>query len=510
MNMKKAYSLIGAAGAVLFVSACNNLDVTNPNQPDVARALSSPSDVKSLAQSTVRSWYMTTVSAGPDDNGDLTPYHFGSVTSDVTTGNFGNFGMRFNNLEPRIPYGNSSAGGDRAVTETPWDYNYGTIGATNDVLRAVKGGLSLGSVDITEQYKQEAEFSQAASFTYLAMEFDQAFVVTEDNDPVTNPPSLVPHAEVRDSALRMWNTLIAASAGKSYTYALTDLPLKDGALTSVRINRIANTMAAMLLAYSPRNATQSASVDWAAVAAYADKGIGTGSAGAPFDIVVVTDRNTWWSYVAAYGDQQDWLRMDHRVINRMNPAVPPRFGFNATGNPDATIPPQGTSADARYTTDFAYKSPPIGDPARGIYMQSVFYHKRYEFTAESQPGGYTGPVPYMLAAESDLIRAEALIRMAGGNMVTAAQLINKTRVGRGGLPAATGAEGAAALLSMISYERDVELINTSGTTLYWRRAVTDQPLQAGTVCQLPIPAKELETLGLPIYTFGGVGGNPCS
>jgi hypothetical protein len=49
------------------------------------------------------------------------------------------------------------------------------------------------------------------------------------------------------------------------------------------------------------------------------------------------------------------------------------------------------------------------------------------------------------------------------------------------------------------------LTNTSGTTLYWRRAVTDQPIQAGTACQLPIPAKELETLGLPIYTFGGVG-----
>jgi hypothetical protein len=33
-------------------------------------------------------------------------------------------------------------------------------------------------------------------------------------------------------------------------------------------------------------------------------------------------------------------------------------------------------------------------------------------------------------------------------------------------------------------------------------------LQTGTACQLPIPAKELETLGLPIYTFGGT--NPCS
>jgi hypothetical protein len=61
---------------------------------------------------------------------------------------------------------------------------------------------------------------------------------------------------------------------------------------------------------------------------------------------------------------------------------------------------------------------------------------------------------------------------------------------------------------LISYERDIEIMNTSGTTLFWRRAVTDQPLQAGTPCQLPIPAKELETLGLPNYTFGG--DNPCS
>src|SRR6266566_8137612 len=152
MRLKKRYSLLGVL-SVLFASACNNLDVTNPNDPDIQRALSSPADVKSLAQSTLRSWYMTTVSAGPDDGGDLAPYMFGCVTSDVCTANYGNFGMRFNNLEPRIAYANSSSGGDRAVAETPWNYNYGTIGATNDVLRAIKNGLSLGSADETEKYK---------------------------------------------------------------------------------------------------------------------------------------------------------------------------------------------------------------------------------------------------------------------------------------------------------------------------------------------------------------------
>jgi hypothetical protein len=497
MQIKKRYSLLGVA-AVLLASACNNLDVTNPNDPDIKRALSSPADVKSLAQSTVRSWYMTTVSAGPDDNGDLAPYVFGCVTADVCTGNYGNFGMRFNNLEPRIPYENSSSGGDRTVAETPWNYNYGTIGATNDVLRTIKNGLSLGSADITEQFKEEAQFSQAASYTYLSMIFDKAFVVTENNDPAV-PPTLVDHAAVRDSTMRMWDDLIAASAQHNYTYAVTDLPSPNGALTSTKINRIANTLAAMTLAYHPRNPSQSAAVNWAKVAAYADKGIGTGSAGAPFDVVVQADKNTWWSYLASYGDRQDWIRIDHRVINRMNPSVPPKY--------NGVDPPQGTSPDARYTSDYTYKPPPIGDPGRGVYMQSDWVHTRYLFTAGGQPGAYTGNVPYFLAAESDLIRAEALIR-SGGDLATAAALINKTRVGRGNLPAATAADGTTTLLNDISYERDVEITNTSGTTLYWRRAVTDQPMQAGTACQLPIPAKELETLVLPIYTFGG--SNPCS
>jgi starch-binding outer membrane protein, SusD/RagB family len=497
MQIKKRYSLVGVAAA-LFVSGCNNLDVTNPNNPDIARALASPDDVKALAQSTVHSWYMATVSAENPANGDVAPFHFGSVTSDVTTANYGNFGMRYNNLEPRIAYENKSSGGDRFVTELPWDRQYATIGATNDVLRALKNGLSLGTADDTEKYKEEAQFSQAASYTYLAMEFDRAFVVTEDNDP-TSKPELVPYTAVRDSTIRMWETLIAATAAHNYTYAVTDLPMPDGALNSARINRIANTMAAMVLAYTPRIPSQSAAVNWAKVAAFADKGIGTGSAGAPFNVVVQGDGQTWWSYIAAYGDDWGWIRMDHRVINRMNPAVPAKF--------NGTIPPQGSSSDARYTTDFKYKTPPIGDPARGIYMQSVFYHSRYEDHSFESPNAAATAVPYMLAAESDLIRAEALIR-SGGSLVTAAALINNTRVTRGNLTPATGAEGTAALLSMISYERDIELTNTSGTTLYWRRVVTDQPMQAGTVCQLPIPAKELETLALPLYTFGG--SNPCS
>jgi hypothetical protein len=486
MSIKKLGHLAGAVTLVLAAGCRPSLDVTNPNNPDVGRALASPEDVKNLAVSAVNSWYLGST--------DVEPYLAMSVTADAGSANFGNFGMRFNNLQPRIEYANNSAGGDRGVASTPWDNSYSALGAANDVMRAFAGGLQLdGGADETEQYRELAQFVQAAELTNLALIFDQAFVVDE-NLAVGDKPVLVPYKDVSAAAVQKWQALITASNGKSFTYAQDVLPLQGTTLSSTKLNRLANTMAALTLAYTPRNAAEAATVDWAKVAAYADKGIGTGSAGAPFDLMVVGDNNTWYSYIDYYGAEPSWLRVDLRLINRMDPNSPAQF--------NGTIPPKGTSADARFTTDYKYEGNVIGDPSRGIYMQSPYSHSRYAFYKRTSSTRAVGPVPYLLAAESDLVRAEALIR-SGGDLATAANLINITRVGRGQLPAVAAGTGAAGLLAAIDYERDVELLNTSGFTLFQRRHVDG--LQAGTWRHLPIPAKELETLSLPIYTFGGVG-----
>jgi len=55
--------------------------------------------------------------------------------------------------------------------------------------------------------------------------------------------------------------------------------------SNTQIARIANTIAAMTLAYYPRDAAENATeVDWAKVAGYASKGMSTGT---PFDFVFV-------------------------------------------------------------------------------------------------------------------------------------------------------------------------------------------------------------------------------
>lgn len=479
--------LVGSAALLLAAGCRPSLDVTNPNLPDVARALASPQDVKNLAISSMNSWY--------EGSTYIEPYLMMSVTADAGTANFGNFGMRFNNLEPRIAYGNNSAGGDRGVAASPWDNSYQALGAANDALRAFAGGVTLaGGASETEQFKHVAQFVQAAELTNLALIFDQSFIVDETLAP-GNAPSLTKYPVVSAAAVAKWDALIAGTTGKSYVYDQSVLPLSGTTLNSSKLYRLANTMAALTLAYTPRNATEAAAVDWNKVATYANNGIGTGAAGAPFDLMVVGDNQTWYSYIQFYGNEPSWMRVDQRLINRMDPSVPPKF--------NGTLVPPGTSADSRYTSDYKYEGNVIGDPARGIYMQSPYSHKRYASYRRTSPTAFTGPVPYLLAAESDLVRAEALIRKSTPDLATAATLINNTRVTRGGLAAASAADGATTLLSYIDYERDVELLNTSGFTLMQRRHVNG--LQAGTLRHLPIPAKELETLAMPIYTFGGVG-----
>lgn len=498
MKINRTVGTLVGGMALVFGSACGDLEVTNPNNPDIERALASPEDVINIANSTLFNWYRSTT--------HYEPFAALSVMADIHTANYGNFGMRFSNTEPRIAYDNNSAGSDRQVALRPWNNNYADLGLGNDVMRALASGVSLGGPEEDAKYAALAQFTQAAALSNLSLMFDQAFIVDENTD-LTQAPTLSPHTEVAAAAEAKWDALIAALGSQSNTYDRDVLPLinADGEYalssgTSMELNsgvlrQISNTMAARLLAYSPRTGAENEAVNWGKVLQYAENGISMPSN--RFDFAIEQDGGTkWFSYIMYYGAEASWMRIDLRLMNLMNPALPAKF----TG----TVPPEGTSADARYASDYRYHGNVIGDPARGIYMQSPFSHKRYAYGARLSPTFVQGPAPYILAAENDLLIAEALIR-TGGDLNRAATLINNSRVGRGNLPAATAAEGAAKLLEYLDYERQVELPTTGAIEHFdARRFERLQPLAWR---HLPIPAGELETLALPIYTFGGEG-NP--
>ncbi|HEY0929037.1 MAG TPA: RagB/SusD family nutrient uptake outer membrane protein [Gemmatimonas sp.] len=487
--------------AMLSVAACAELDVSNPNNPDISRALASPADVAKIGKSAVNSWYLAAT--------HYEPTMALEVTADVLTANFGNFGMRFNNVEPRIAYNNISSGADALVSSRPWDRTYGALGAANDALRAIAGGTVIPGASGTEKTQAAALFAQAASLTNLALLFDKSFVVTERSD-MTKAPELVPYTAVRDSALKSWDALITLATGKTWSWDADAMPLTVPQ-TAANIARIANTMAARTLMLTARTAQENSATSWARVLSYADKGL-TGTGLTDIDFSVVSDGgNVWYSYVTLYGNYDSWLRVDQRLINRMAPNVPVKYaGTNVAPQSNdrrltaVTTPCTGAGQPAAcltgITSDYVYLGTVLGDPARGIYMQSPYYHRRYrDISFSVATANHAGKaMPYVLAAENDLIIAEALAR-TGGDLNRAATLVNKTRVTRGGL--APVAATQAALLDAISYEREVELLNTNALGLFDRRR-TDS-LQPLSFRQLPIPGKELETLQLPYYTFGG-------
>jgi hypothetical protein len=252
---------------------------------------------------------------------------------------------------------------------------------------------------------------------------------------------------------------------------------------------MANAYIARILSNTPRNATELAAVNWAAVKTAADAGITA-------DFNVVNDGyNRWYAEAGDYLTYPGWGLTDMYVVNKLDPNIAPHW------KDDATFPTPlrstNANADKRLTTDFEFVPSNWLQAVRGYYHWSIYRHSRYD-------GIYAlgeGPLPEFMKAENDLYRAEA--RAYTGDLAGAAAIINAgTRKTRGGL--ADVAADLAAIRAAIHAERHIELYVTGAGLQFYEMRKRDF-LQAGTPLHWPVPAKTLETLAetLPFYTFGG-------
>jgi hypothetical protein len=534
MNFKIRFATVAGGAVVLaLAAACNpDLNVTNPNQPDVARAISSGSDVRSLIGSSYNTVYLAMQGNGEPDPGVAT-----AVMADVFTMAFGNFGARFNGQEPRLAYNNSSAATDGLVASGPYNDIYGALGAANDGLKAIKNGVrvapSPSSPDETQQMQTFAWLVQGMALGFESQVYDKGFVVTEDSQGTA---TLVDYKAMRDASIVSLNKAIAAAQGKTWTIS-SDFTTVDLTLTAPNLIKMANTLAARVIAYNARNTTENQATDWAKVLTYANAGISTGSA--PFDLTIEGDGgNTWFDHLKGYGDLADgsWVRVDQRIIQEAaTDGVQPTEWTSTTPPPFPVIPDlrfaHGAPTDSKGNieapgADFWFEKSVPYAVARGVYFWSQWSHARYINASFYNDNYFLGPAPYVLQAENDLLIAEALIR-TNGDLARAASLINKTRVGRGGLPPVSAATPKNELLGAIFYERDVELFDTGAGQGWFDRRRIDPTvtynglpigniwapkggsnLQKGTPRHLPLPAKELETLGMTVYTYGGASPNP--
>lgn len=524
--------------AALVANGCN-LEVENPNAPDAPRAFADPSGLQQLQGGAFRTWVTT--------RGE----YFGALTmtgmADSYTASWNNAALRFYTsvgveCASRCGWTNSATAPEAAggpPIEGQWYGYYTVLSSANDVLRAIDDGLCFDDdcdVDntLTSRNKATAKMLQGMAFAGIAMIYDKGFAADETVDPSTALSlEFSTRQEMRDAALDKFEQAYTEAGLHTWSTPPEWMGVGAGkAYTSQQIRRLIRTMQAELLAMWPRNAAENAQVDWDQVAAFAAEGISSGTA---FDwefYVDVTGRECVLDCVKTWGNSIGTMRVDTRVAtllatNHRHPWPEP------SGNPCPTISADRRVGDGSYGptdnfngystkaktaaagTDFACSGVAIFPAARGLYHHSNLQHIRYQHLAyrgENLPGfDATGQDPFYTRQMNDLLWAEGLIR-GGGNKVLAAEKINNSRFGRGGLPQVTGAESDAELLAALRYELEIEFMGQGPTPFFNRRrwapscanpCIGVDGLINGTPRHMPVPAKELDVLLREIYTFGG-------
>lgn len=502
---------IVALGAVLALG-CNSLDITNPNAPDAGRALSDPDAVEAIAGGTLISFYNTY--NGLEATGPLT------TQAQSHTASWNNYNMNFyssvdvDGTRNTRSWQNNPAAAGRTSIEWFWEGYYSVASTAMDVLIAIRNNnLVIGDAARTARAEAIAELMLGASLGQIALNYDKGYFIDENAN--LGALAYIDRAALRDSAIVKLQS--AAAIATANTFTVPDAWHGDGGdYTNVDIAQLANSLAAMTLAYWPRTDAENAGVNWAQVATFASNGLAN-------DFVFVGD-----GCASICPEMQSWtndifgIRVHTRVANLLDPATqatPYPDGGNAQPNsPDlrlgdgsfGTVDMEGDYGTVAVTasagTDFAWSGYEAFNPSRGQYHQSNIAHIRWDASGTQSVDaiyfGY-GPVPLIMRAQNDLIHAEALAR-TNTNLTLAATLINRTRVTRGGLSAAAAGDGAATLLSRILYENEIELLSQGASVFYVRRR-SPTGLLAGTPREMPVPAKELGVKNEALYTWGGTG-----
>jgi len=536
-------TLVVAAAAIVTVSC--DLNISNPNDPDKIRSLGQPSGLQQLLGGGFRTWVETR------ENYYVMPLN---AQADNYTASWNNAAMRFyssvgSDCPIRCGWTNSSTAPEAAggpTVEVLWYGYYNVLTTANNVLSGIENlhvcfddDCSVDST-LTQRNKAISRMLQGMALAGIAMVYDQGFVVDETTD--LSAPKNLPFStrqEVRDAALAKLSQAYTEAGVVAWTTDPDWSGIGSGsAYTNVQIQKLIRTMQAELIAMFPRNSAENIAADWATVANYASQGI---SSGTPFTYQYYIDQTTRECGVACiktWGNSVSTERVDTRVAailttNHVDPWPAPN------GNPCPTVSADKRVGDGTYGpasndnynqvgitnpatanagTDYACAGVAIFPPARGSYHQSNLSHVRYHqlaYRGEDLPADDgTGQDPLYTTQMNDLLWAEGLIR-SGGNPVTAANLINNSRVTRGGLAALTGAEGTPALIAALQYEQEIEFMGQGVDPFFNRRrsgynapAAGGRPpyvdgLVTGTPRHMPVPAKELDILTRAVYSFGG-------
>jgi hypothetical protein len=488
-------------------TACSDpLDVTNVNNPETSRVLSSPADVEKF----LRDSYLTWWNASYGVEGLMLQM---SAMAFEHSPMAANFGMIERSALPRTQIVNTVADQFASYNNVMWNNTYAAIRQASDGLSRIDQGAVKFPADTTNRARAFARFVQGLGHAHLAITFDSAQILTE----LDSAPAYVGHKAVMDKAQALLDSAIAI-AGKTPFAAFPASWINGNAMTSAQFIRLVHSYKARFRAQDARTPAERQAVDWAKVISDVDAGITA-------DFNITMDDNVWANvntyYHSFYGA---WNQTNMQVLGMadtsgryqawiaQSPSTRQPFDI---GTPDTRWPRTNTVGATGSIYAYRGNGGSWVRSDRGTWRWSNYRDERYADFYDS----FIGPYPVILFAEMELLKAEGLIWL--NRQAEALPIINKYRA-QGTLPPATltGTTGAGCvpklpngqcgnLLEALKYEKRIAIANTVyGGWFFDSRGWGDLP--QGTLLEYPVPAREQEVRLKTPYNTGGTSGNSAA
>jgi len=470
---------------LFFSGSCHNLSVENLENPDLEKVFSNPTQVADYAGSAFRELHnaMQEYSSPALAMGSM---------ADQLTMSWGTAGSYWLSGEPRQSFPNDKSWPYYPVYAKFWTDSYLAIDRANDILRLIEKNNVILDFS-SELLRSWSYFVIGVAHGYLGLVFDKGDVVGFDS--ATDSLELVPWSEMITTSLKFLDKSIEIANESPFTIPAEWMGGET--YSNVEFSQLANSYAARILAYSSRNKTHNENQDWERILQYAGNGIQKSLA------PVLGDAYDFYDMYFVYGRYPGWARIDHRIVNLMDPDYPSRWPEDGVSwtTPDGQDPGPAESVDSRLESDFQFLKDNNFRPERGYYHFSHYRHKRFDSVSGEIWYG-NNPNPSMLVWENELLKAEALVRT--GKVAEAVSILNNpagARKVRGNLPDLNSTNPEEVLWT-IFYERDIELILTGMGICYFDMRRRDM-LQRGTILHFPVPFSQLEAMNVEVYSIDG-------
>ncbi len=504
--------------AGLTFASCADLSVQNENEPTTEAVFGDPDNLGKLLRGGFTDWAVSVVTSygtHPDLLSD-------QITSTNNVRNFWDMAQ-----EPRLALTNTTSySGANA-----WAGYYGGYNAA-----VATANLFISNPDTPGDVLAQAYFLRGLGRGYLGMLFDQGYLLDETFDAAVDVPNFVPYGDLIDGAVADFQQAISLAAANSAGFSFNAMPNDSESWDADEFQDVVNSYAARVAAGKARTFAEAGNVNWTQVLGFANAGLGGPNALSSLGVFSNSNIGSSGDFANYYMDWSNfivscqgtvascsgYLPTDVKVMHSMDPSYPTTYPTASANGTTADLAPS-VSTDPRLDGYFVYTT-------NAGFLRSTRNPNLYSnyFSGRNYSGNdwwlETNDVVLFTDTEVDLLRAEA--QLMGGDAAAAAATMNASTAGTGTttlgftlyseenaiIPDATlsggwtmdGTESAGEFQFALMREYGVEVSNFGGlgvNMVFMRR---HDLLQEGTALHFPVPAGQLEVLGLDLYSFGGV------